>query len=286
MEQHSDVRWQILDLAIKQATFTQLFTLFRSKKIEPVIIKGWAAARFYPTPHERSLGDIDLAVAPSEFPAAQKVLSDLKVFHGSVDLHCGLRDRDRLSWEDLFGRSYLVDVHGVGVRVLGDEDHLRLIAAHWLIDGGVNKIRLWDIYYMVQNRRSDFDWDLCLKTPNPNRKSWVLAAVATARDFLNLDVSALPAEFQKFKLPKWYARALKKEWARGPYLRIPIPNCITKPNLLFQQIHRRFPPNPIAATTDTEGLIDDTWRVPYQIKSIVKKLRNAAHSTRPPSAAE
>ena len=274
--QNSDEKWLILDKAVKEAVIVKLFTALRSEEIEPILIKGWAAARFYPDPFKRYIGDVDVSVQLDRFSDAWRELVDSGLSGENIDLHRGFRDLDTVTWEKLFERSYLVDLNGIGIRVLGDEDHLRLVATHWLIDGGFNKVRLWDVYYLVENRKADFDWNLCLDSAGSKRKTWVLAAIATARDFLDLDVSGMPAVVREFRLPQWYVSALEKEWERGPYLRLPLLKCISRPTFFFQQARRRFPPNPIAATTDTEGPIDDTARLPYQLKSIAKKLRNAA----------
>ena len=193
-----------------------------------------------------------------------------------VDLHKGFRDRDTLSWQDLFEHSYTVELNSVPIRVLCDEDNLRITAAHWLIDGGVYESRLWDIYYLVQNRRPDFDWKRCLEAGGPVRRTWVLAAISTAREYLDLDVSGLPDSVRNFELPSWYKKTLETEWKRGGYLRIPFSACIGNPTLFVQQFRRRFPPNKIAATTDSEGPIDESRRIKYQIRSVLKKIR---HST-------
>lgn len=271
-------QWLILDKAVKEAIIIRLFTCLRAIEVEPVLIKGWAAARFFPNPSRRPLGDIDISVSPGDFLTAERVLDDSGLARENIDLHLGFRDLDPNGWETLFRRSYLVDLNGTGIRVLADEDHLRLVATHWLIDGGLNKERLWDIFYLVANRKPDFDWELCLGSAGYERRSWVPAAIATARDYLGLDVSGLPSEVQDFTLPTWYVRAIEKEWTRGPYVRIPILNCIPRPKMFIQQLRRRFPPNPVAATADTEGPIDNSARLRYQLKSIAKKLRNALAS--------
>jgi len=246
--------------------------------VEPIAIKGWAVSRFYPKGMIRSYSDIDLAIPPDQFQIVKEGGALTKGLAVSVDLHEGFRDRDALSWQELFAHSYTVPLNGVPIRLLSDEDNLRLTAAHWLIDGGVYESRLWDIYYLVENRKQNFDWERCLDAAGPVRRSWVHAAIATARDYLNLDVSKLPDSVKEYKLPYWYTNTLEKEWARGSYLRVPIWLCLNRPKVLIEQARRRFPPNPIAATTDTEGPIDDSPRFTYQVKSFWKKLRPAASS--------
>jgi len=272
---HPD-RWSILSRTLQERALAQLFTSLRSINVEPIAIKGWSIARYYPEGETRSSSDIDIAVRPDQFNLFNVTAEHLTGLPVSVDLHEGLRDRDTLGWEELFARSYTVELHNVPIRVLSEEDNLRITAAHWLIDGGVYKSRLWDIYYLVRNRKQDFDWQRCVDAAGPTRRSWVLAAIATARDYLELDVADLPPEVQDFELPAWYRKALEREWKLGPYLRIPISQCIGKPKVLMQQARRRFPPNLIAATTDTEGIIDDSPRLKHQVRSVLKKLLPAS----------
>ena len=270
-----DARWSILDARVKESLLVHYVAALKQNGIESLAIKGWSVARLYPAPSRRAYSDIDIAVSPDSYDQALSVITEAARGSISVDLHMGLRDRDHCEWSELYSRSIEIPLQGVPVRILSDEDNLRVTATHWLIDGGVYKDKLWDIFYLVKNRGPEFDWDLCLNANGPIRRTWVLSAIATARDFLGLDVSDLPSDIKEFKLPKWYVRTLSREWERGPYLRVPLRLCIKRPGLLFEQIRRRFPPSPIAATTDTEGPIDGTPRWPYQIKSILKKLRNA-----------
>ena len=243
--------------------------------IQAILIKGWSNARFCPNSYERSFSVVDIVVEQSLCAVSKKIANQFKETVLGIDLHCGFGDRDLLSWDELYSNSQLLDLEGVPIRVLGDEDNLRLTSAHWLIDGAVYRDHLWDIYHQVNNRKPDFDWDRCLNAAGPARRTWVLAAIATARDYLDLDVSDLPDQVKEFELPKWYVTALEHEWTLGPYLRIPISHCLGQPKVLIGQARRRFPPNPIAATTDTESSIDESPRFKYQTKSFLKKLRKA-----------
>jgi hypothetical protein len=265
-----EVKW--LELS-QVANEIQIADAFRnlSSIFSPILIKGWAISRFFDEGHFRLSTDIDLLIAPDKEEIASRAIMDLAL-HAAIDTHYGPRNLDLLTFHDLFDRSYTVELNGVPIRVLADEDNLRITAVHWLTDGGVNKDKLWDIYYLVKNRKPDFDWDRCLDANGPIRKTWVLAAIATARDHLGLDVSDLPEETQKFKLPKWYEQTLEKEWRLGAYPRRILSTVMFRPSLLLEQLRRKLPPNRIAATVDAEAAIDETSRIPVQIKSLSKKV--------------
>lgn len=264
-------KWgRIANVANEERT-RKAFKYFSSQGIECLLLKGWACSRFYDTSHVRTFTDVDIACSPESADLAMSLFREFRIRGVSVDLHIGVRNLDQLSWEDLYKLSYSVELNGEPIRVLSDEDNLRLTAVHWLTDGGVNREKLWDIFYMVKNRREGFDWERCIKSNGPVRTTWVNAAIATARDFLQLDVSGLPEDTKNFQLPKWYKRTLQKEWNRGVYPRRILSSVVTRPKLFAEQIYRRFPPNPIAATIDVEAPIDETWRGPAQLRSLYKK---------------
>jgi hypothetical protein len=127
---------------------------------------------------------------------------------------------------------------------------------------------------MVKNRREHFDWEMCMGD-DPNRKTWVLAAIAAARDHLGLDTSKLPSEINEFVQPDWFQKTLAREWELGPYRRVYSWMAISKPTVFLEQLRRKFPPNPIAATVDVNGTIDERSRLKYQLKSFAGKLRPA-----------
>ena len=271
-------KWNLLTQKVNGHMAAAAMSHLEEIGIEAVLIKGWSVARFYPPDTVRTYGDIDIAVNPIHYRRASETIRSGPAEKLIVDLHEGFRDRDTLPWSNVYSRTYTVDLDGIPVRVLGEEDQLRIVATHWLIDGGLFKDKLWDIYYLIKNRKPDFDWSMCMDMVGPNRKTWVISAIATARDFLKLDLSGIPDEIVDFKLPNWYIKTLEREWSKGPYLRLPILSCLSRPRALFEQVSRRFPPNLIAATTDAEGPIDESPRFRYQVKSIMKKLRTAAYN--------
>lgn len=263
--------WIRLSNIADERRMSKLFADPAISSLHPILIKGWSVARFYDDGSDRVSSDIDILFSEVQSPDVIDLIRNADPT-AAVDVHCGLRHLDKLSFDELFARSYEVELNGVPVRVLADEDNLRITAVHWLTDGGVNKDKLWDIYYLVKNRKADFDWNRCLESGGPIRKTWVLAAIATARDHLALDISDLPDEVRVFRLPDWYQRTLEREWQLGIYPRFILANILTRPKLLAQQLRRKFPPNPIASTVLTETPIDDTSRVPAQVKSFAKKL--------------
>lgn len=270
-----ETKWiQLSRLANRKRTIST-FERLLAAGFDPILLKGWSVERFYDGEHYRVSTDIDLLF---QADAAEQIIGYLPALNkiAVVDLHFHPLHLDKLDFQDLHAKSYTVDLDGVPIRLLADEDNLRITSVHWLTDGGVNKEKLWDVYYLVKNRKEDFDWDRCLESNGPVRKTWVMAAIATARDHLELDVADVPADVQEFVLPLWYEKTLAKEWRLGLYPRRVLSTVIFRPTLLFEQLRRKVPPNRIAATIDTETPIDGASRLPAQIKSLTKKAGSFA----------
>ena len=64
---------------------TQLVSLFRSAGIPLVILKGMAAAMYYPKPHCRSMGDVDFLV-PQDFFRDAMLLMEANGYHSRYEL--------------------------------------------------------------------------------------------------------------------------------------------------------------------------------------------------------
>ena len=131
---------------------------FENAGFKPILIKGWAAAQFYTEPFKRRYNDIDLIIEPDKYDEAIKFLESFneKI---SIDLHKGARQLDSLSYENLYANTKVLKCGETEIRVLRPEDHLRVLCVHWLMDGGAKRDKLWDIYYAVNNRSKDFDWN-------------------------------------------------------------------------------------------------------------------------------
>src|SRR2546426_7669112 len=68
-------RLQALQSAIHEEKLKTVFGLLRESSIEPMLVKGWAAASLYPERALRPYGDIDLCVRPSQYKSATALLA-------------------------------------------------------------------------------------------------------------------------------------------------------------------------------------------------------------------
>jgi hypothetical protein len=264
-------KWEILLAKTHESQIISAFEFFRKNNIEPILIKGWAAAVNYPPTRKRRFGDTDLAVPPEDFEKGLTLIKQPGMAGHFIDLHNGLRQLDKLSWNSLYANSILKPLQDSLIRVLSEEDHLRLLSVHWLIDGGRFKDKLWDIYYAVENRRPDFDWDRCLNVVSPIRRRWVVCAIGIAHAYLGLNISGLPFENEAGSIPTWIKKCVEKEWKYN-YNFEPILTSTHDSRLLVHQILRRLPPNPIRATIEAEGDLYGNRRALYQAKVIANRL--------------
>jgi hypothetical protein len=263
-------KWAALQAKVHAARLGTAFREFRKAGIEPILIKGWAAMRHYPADHRRLVGDIDLAVSALDHAHAAETCRRLEIAKLNIDLHKEFRSLDTVPWTEMFGRSQLVELNGEQIRLLSDEDHLRILCSHWLVDGGAYREKLWDIYYAVVNRKSDFDWSICLGSVHPNRREWVITVIAIAHKYLGLKVDGLPFVDKIEAVPTWIYRSIEAEWAREHTLE-PILATTHDRRLLAEQITRRMPPNPIRSTIECDGELWGNRRFWYQFRVMARR---------------
>jgi hypothetical protein len=264
-------RWGLLQKKAQEVRSVQAFKLFREKGIEPILIKGLAAAMLYPAHIPRISIDLDLAVSPDEFAAAKAIAVSTAAHGLAIDLHCGLRHLDTVEWSDLFENSHPVELDGGTIRILRPEDHLRVLCVHWLTDGGVYQDRLWDIYYSVENRGTDFDWDRFLGIVSERRRRWLVCTLGLAQYYLRLDLTATPIEVEARDLPRWLVTTVEREWASETKPR-PLEASMHDPVMFAKQVKRRMRPNPIWATVQMNGSFDARTRVHYQLANVFNRI--------------
>jgi hypothetical protein len=260
-------RWRILKFKVLECQIENAFKIFRENGLEPILIKGWAISRKYPEKHLRFFSDIDLAVDPESY---QKALELVEKHQLLVDLHCGLRHLDTSNWSNLYKNSITEKLNETDIRMLCEEDHLRVLCVHWLTDGGAYREKLWDIFYAVEHRCKNFDWDKCLNAVSPKRRLWIIYTIGLANRYLHLDISHLEFREEALKIPRWIIRTVEKEWASPVRLR-PIHTCLNDRREVLRQILKRIPPNQIQATVEMEGDFNDHSRYFFQFRSILNR---------------
>lgn len=273
-ESENEKRWLVLRAKISEENIKTAFRIFRENGVEPILIKGWAAAREYPESYRRFSVDIDLCVAPENYEKGRALIETNPGNTLSIDLHKGLRHLDSVGWNQLFENSELVQIDDVGVRILRAEDHLRILCVHWLTDGGAEKEKLLDIYYLLQNKNRRFDWEYCFRSIDPNRRDWIIKTVVMVNKYYKLDVSELPFAVELDSVPEWFYKALEREWASGTRLRS-IFSYYENREEFWRQIKKRLRPNPIQSTVFMEGRFDRSPRIFYQVGSFLKRLKPA-----------
>jgi len=263
-------RWNLLHSKAQQVRSVRAVELLRSIGVEPILIKGEAASQFYPDDKIRMSTDIDLAVADADFEKSNILCRSPAAAGIAIDLHRELRHLDTVAWNDLFENSRLMDIEEGNIRVLRSEDHLRVLCVHWLIDGGVDKERLWDIYYAVQNRPADFDWNRFLRVVSERRLRWLVCTLGLAKKYLDLDLDDTPIKDEAGKLPSWLTTAVETAWkVDRPQ---PLEASLADSATFFGQVRTRFNPNPIHATVEMEGSFDARTRLFYKIGNFAMRL--------------
>lgn len=263
-------RWNALQTKLHEAKLVRAFELFRAGGLEPILIKGWAAARFYPSGKFRSIGDIDLCFSSGDFPRALELSKTDEIAALFVDIHEEFRQLDRVRWDDIFARSQLITHGDTGIRIPCPEDHLRILCIHWLTDGGQYREKLDDIYYAIEKRPADFDWDLCLNSVSSTRRNWIITAVAIAHRFRGLQVDDLPFASEVRVLPAWVEKTIEAEWASDVKLE-PVLAQLSQFGELRRQIGKRIPPNPIRSTIEMEQPF--TSRKPRKLQAAILARR-------------
>lgn len=286
-------RYNVLNAACGEAHIQRVVAALREAGVEPILVKGWAVARLYPEKGLRPYGDIDLCVDPAQYDRAKAALASLQGLRFSVDLdHDEVGPLDHRTWEELYSRSRLVHLGDAEVRVLSPEDHLRLLCIHLVKEGARRAIWLCDIALAVESRRTDFDWELCLGSLEP-QTSWVACSIALAARLLGADVSDTPVAGLVGRLPAWLEPSVLGQWGQ-PFRRPELPFAwqLRRPASVPRALRNRWP-NPLEAMAATRSPFTDGPVLPAQLKTylsysrvrkLVRSLQRAPGSHDPPES--
>lgn len=266
-ELHQAYRLQSLCTAYYELEITEHVELLRAADIEPILIKGWSNSRLYPQTNLRPYGDIDLCVAPHSYQAAKALLHEHKGAGGLADLHAGFATIDRREFDDLYGRSQLVDLNGTKVRVLGSEDHLRVLCLHLLRHGAWRPLWLCDVAVALENLDCEFDWERCLG--DDRREAHLVACViGLAHQLLNAKLDAVPLAVRTKRLPRWLAPSVLKSW-NNPSTDFHEPQRLAHtylrdPRGLLEGMRLRWR-TPVRASMDVRASFNNIPRLPIQV---------------------
>lgn len=263
-------RFKLLHYKVQSQRLERIWIKFEDAGFRPILIKGWSAAQLYPNPSERQYTDVDLIISPENFREAEDFVTKTTM-DAAVDLHRGARHLDSLPFEDLYENSVLKKCENTQIRVLREEDHLRVLCVHWLNDGGADKEKLWDIYYGIANRSANFDWDRFLDTVSRKRRRWIICAIGLAHLYLDLNIENTPIAKEAADLPLWLIKTVEKEWRSGVRL-VPLQQVLYDKKKFWQQVKKRMPPNPIQATIEMNGSFNKVPRFFYQFADIFLRL--------------
>jgi Uncharacterised nucleotidyltransferase len=254
-----------LKAALHERDIELVFARLRAAGIEPILIKGWSIARFYPEAGLRPYGDIDLCVSRDDFAHAQEVLKTIEA--GTIDVDLVPCESGRLgnrSWEEFFPRTHVEQLGKTGVRVLGPEDHLRVLCVHMLKGPRMSPVLLCDIALMIENLPAGFDWGLCLG--DRPESDWIACAVGLAHRLLDARTAHTPVAARARNLPGWLVSEVLKQWAtyRPMEYMAPLTTYLRRPKGIATALRTRWP-SPIESSVVFKRPFTRTPPLPYQL---------------------
>lgn len=279
-------RFDAISATFHDRDVQRVFRTLEQAGVEPLLAKGWAAARFYPEAGLRSYDDIDVLVPAEQRARAAAVLQPDPVWD-RIDLHARFAELADRSLSDLYRRSVVLSAGEVAVRVLGPEDHLRLLCQHLLRHGAWRVGWLCDIGAAVESLPSDFDWDYCL-SGDPRRSEWLRCTLALAARLLGARLEVPKPDARGRPMPSWLIPAVLAEWGRLEPHRSPTPLA----DILRKSYGSRQPleelrcrwPNPIVATVFWHAAFAQTPRFPLQLANYLASAALAALGKTPTQA--
>jgi hypothetical protein len=253
--------------ALHARSLNRVVTRLRAGGVEPLLMKGPAVARQYAERGLRPFADLDLSVRPDQFSAALGLLHDWTGEFTPVDLHRGFHPLYARSWDELHARAELVTLGGVDVRVLGPEDHLRLLCLHQLKHGAPSPLWLCDVAVALETRAPTFDWDRLLGS-DPRRADWIACVIGLAHQLLEVPVDDTPVARRASRLPRWLVPSVLGQWARHCAADHRFPDH-SAPAWRFlaraPETVRQYWPSTIAASVHLHAPFNGLPRLPIQV---------------------
>lgn len=280
---HDAYRIHALQAEVHERDLANVVRALASEGVEPLVVKGWSAARLYAEPGLRPYGDLDVCVAPEQLARARAALADAAP-GVDVDLHAGLSLNRRVvpdlpSFEEAQEQAVRVRLGNVDVPILAPEDHLALLCVHLLSHGVSRPVWLCDVAAAIELLPEDFDWERCLGR-SPRLASWVSATLTLAEGLIEANrVASLPG-----RTPRWLERAVLKQWGSprrdypGDLIDRPAATYF-RPSTAVRLVRANWV-NPVSATMFPGARFNSLPRLPYQLRFVAWKagrfVRHAA----------
>ncbi|HEV7743782.1 MAG TPA: nucleotidyltransferase family protein [Pyrinomonadaceae bacterium] len=271
---HQAFRLYTLESRLNQSKIAEVFAVFRSHGVEPILVKGWAAARYYPDKGLRPYGDIDICVRQEEFQSAERAVVSLDPVRFRIDLHSGFARFGVREDDALFKRSQVIKIDQTDVRILCPEDHLRVVCFHLMREGAWRPLWLVDVAAAVESQPQKFDWNYCLG--EERQAAPLVNAIGLAQQLLGAKVESIPEKLRAKQSPRWLVPTVLKEWGSTA------PSMIGRHDAsMLMHVHRRKDllaglrhrwPNPIEATTTMSAPFNNLPRLPFQIGNSLFRL--------------
>jgi Uncharacterised nucleotidyltransferase len=269
---------QSLQSALQEPEVEHVFSLLRSAGVEPILLKGSAAARLYAEPGLRPPGDIDICVRPEQYEAASEaVWGPGRKGTALVDLHHDASALlDRGGWDGLYDRSRLITLNESKIRVLGHEDLLRFLCLHLLRHSAYRPLWLCDISAAFESAPTTFDWDVALGD-DALKRNWVTSVLYLARRLLGARREDLPEEVSAASAPAWLVEEVLRQWER-PSTADHIPRelmavSLRHPSRALPALLGRWP-DPIEAAVGLRMPFADGLRLPSQLAFYLVRSAN------------
>ena len=279
-------RMATLAAALRRGQVAHVFEVFRAHGVEPILLKGWAAARLYGEEGLRPYADVDLCIRPDQAAEGRRAQGAVTE-DCSIDLHLGLRHLDDRPLADVYERSQQVALEGGRVRILGAEDHLRFLALHMLGHGAWRPVWLVDIAVALERRPASFDWAR-FESGAPRRTQWAATALRLAHLLLAADVEGVPALLVRRPTPGWAVATILDAWGfdgkRVPQgARLPLAQ-VRDIGSLVTGLWARWP-DPLEATVGVGAPINAFPRWPVQLAECAARVTRFLRAPAPDRAA-
>jgi hypothetical protein len=262
-------RLHALRAKLCEAEIRRALALLNKAGIEAVLIKGWAVAKLYPQPGLRPYGDIDLCFRPQQTAAAESILEDFTSEHLTVDIHQGFSRIDTLDDDSLFEKSEVEYLGDVRIQVLSREDELRVLCTHLLRHGVWRPLWLCDIAASIEALPADFDWQRFFGK-EAIQADWLACTIGLAHQLLGAEIEHTPILSRAKNLPSWLVPQVLKNWQDFLAHDRSMHSYLRHPKGLIQAVRKRWP-DPIQTTIVHQLPLDESSRLPYQLKEVVSR---------------